>query len=449
MSTVNKTQNFHAGDYHMPFVFLIGQNLPMKNIRNNIIEMNIYESIDSSFMSGKIVLRDSYNERQNMGLTGQEEIEFVLRTNDEADAIDFQTVRGRIYKINNQVGITDNQQIYTLHFVSIEAMRNAQNKVLTAYSGSGDQIFTQVLKNVIKTEKRLQVQKSTNFQKVVGNTMYPFAFIDMVARRSSADKSHGFMFYENHRGYQFHSFDNLHTRTNGEKREPVESFFSTQSLEERDTDTNMRTLKDFAILRTQDTLRDYSDGLLASTNFAYNRLDKTATTTKHNYAKAHSKTPHIDGLYPLYTTTPEEPYKTLFSYDLAKTSVTTSDPSLHTQSATDEVLYDNYSSNLTLRNMRGLSLESMRVKITVNGNSNLAAGDLIHIELPNYEPIVNKTDDRVYDLYLSGNYIIAQINHKVSPEGYVSICECVKDSVNIPYESSPYTIKENLESNEI
>jgi hypothetical protein len=99
--------------------------------------------------------------------------------------------------------------------------------------------------------------------------------------------------------------------------------------------------------------------------------------------------------------------------------------------------------------MRGLSLESMRVKITVNGNSNLAAGDLIHIELPNYEPIVNKTDDRVYDLYLSGNYIIAQINHKVSPEGYVSICECVKDSVNIPYESSPYTIKENLESNEI
>ena len=153
MSTVNKTQNFNAGDYHMPFVFLIGQNLPMKNIRNNIIEMNIYESIDSSFMSGSIVLRDSYNERQNMGLTGQEEIEFVLRTNDEADAIDFQTVRGRIYKINNQVGITDNQQIYTLHFVSIEAMRNAQNKVLTAYSGSGDQIFTQVLKNVIKSIK--------------------------------------------------------------------------------------------------------------------------------------------------------------------------------------------------------------------------------------------------------------------------------------------------------
>ena len=103
----------------------------------------------------------------------------------------------------------------------------------------------------------------------------------------------------------------------------------------------------------------------------------------------------------------------------------------------------------TLETLKWDGKKGSKVTLDLKVAKDSSAGDLIHIELPNYEPIVNKLDDRVYDLYLSGNYIIAQINHKVSPEGYVSICECIKDSVNIPYESSPYTIKENLESNEI
>ena len=443
MSTVDM-HGFSAGDYTLSEMRLYGQNLPYKNIRNNVMELNIYESIDSPMMSGNIILRDGFNHRQNMGLTGQEEIEFTLQTNDKTDIIDFKTFRGRVYKIDKIIGTTDNQQIYTIHFISMEGMRNIQNKVLSAYSGSSDEIVTRILSDVINTKKPLFIQNSTNFQKVLGNTMYPFEFIDMLSRRSSKGSTHGFVFYENHKGYNFHSWDGFAMDFNGVDREPVESFFNTQSYEKTDTITEMRSLRDFAILRTQDTLRDYSDGLLAATHTAYDRLNKTQTNTEYNYITQHESTPHIDGPNPLYTRTPEQPYKTLYDYVLANRSVTTSDPSLHVQSATDERNYDNNSTNLTKRNMRALSAESLRIKIQVHGNSSLAAGSLIHVDLPNYEPLTQQRDDRVHDLYMSGKYVIAQINHKVSPTGYVSICECIKDSVSVGYEESPFTIEENI-----
>lgn len=442
MSTVD-TQGFSAGDYNLPVVRIYGQNLPLKSIRNNILELNLYESIDNHFMSGNIILRDAYNERQNMGLTGQEEIEFTLETNENSDKIDFKRFRGRIYKIDKVVGLTEHQQIYTIHFISKEGMRNVQNKVLSAFSGSGDQIAKKVLRNIINTKKGVMCQKSTNFQKVVGNHMYPFEFIDMVARRSSSDKSHGYVFYENHKGFNFHTWDAFHTNTDGSKKKPIESFFNAHTREFVDTNTAMRTLRDFSILRTQDTLRDYSDGLIASTNYAYDRLSKSQKKTELDYLTQHNSTSHIDGIFPLYTRTPEEPYKTLFSYNLANRSVTSHDNSLHIQSATDDKSYNNNSSNLQKRNMRALSAENLRVKIEVHGNSSIAAGSLIHIDLPNYEPIVNNIDDRVHDLYLSGNYIVAQVNHKVQAQSYVSICECIKDSVSVAYEESPYTIEEN------
>jgi hypothetical protein len=325
----------------------------------------------------------------------------------------------------------------------MEGMRNAQNKVIQAFDGSGDEIVRKILRDVLKTKKGINLEKSTNFQKVLGNQMYPFEFINMIGKRSSANRSHGYVFYENHRGFNFHTWDKFATNFDGSRKEPVESYFNSHTQEKMDTITEMRTLRDFSILRTQDTLRDYIDGLLSSTNYAYNRLEKSQTKTEIDYLTEHNLTSHIDGSFPLYTTTPEETYKTLFDYHLANRSVTTFDNSLHTQSATDERLYNNNSSNLQKRNMRALSAESLRVKIEVHGNSNLAAGSLIHIDLPNYEPIVNNTDDRVHDLYMSGDYIIAQVNHKVQPQGYRSICECIKDSVSTRYEESPYTIDEN------
>jgi hypothetical protein len=86
------------------------------------------------------------------------------------------------------------------------------------------------------------------------------------------------------------------------------------------------------------------------------------------------------------------------------------------------------------------------VKCTVPGNSTLAAGDVVLLNLPSFEPIPTVSpDERVYDEYLSGRWIITNIVHAVSPQNYSTTFDCVKDSTPIPYVSGAIPLESNKE----
>ena len=86
-----------------------------------------------------------------------------------------------------------------------------------------------------------------------------------------------------------------------------------------------------------------------------------------------------------------------------------------------------------------LSHDQLTAKVTVPGNSNLAAGDLIELHVPSYEPI-DKGETRVHDIFLSGRWIITNLVHAIGGERYTSTFDCVKDSVAVEYESTDSTI---------
>ena len=200
---MSTTKDFLAGDYQLQDVVIFGQTLPRLSCRNLMLELNIYESIDTPYMSGNIIIRDTMNHRSNMSMTGQEEIEFELRTNEDSESIDFKTIRGRIYKIENIVPTSNTEQVYTLHFISMDAMRNTQTRVKAAYRGSTDQIISRVLKETLKTNKFYYAEESSKFQHLLGNNMYPFEFIRMCAKRS-VSRDYGtvsYLFFENHKTF--------------------------------------------------------------------------------------------------------------------------------------------------------------------------------------------------------------------------------------------------------
>ena len=145
--------DFLGGDYLMQDVVICGQLLPKVSVRNLMMELNIYESIHTPYMSGNLIIRDTMNHRSNMSMTGQEEIEFTLATNDKSERIDFTKFRGRIYKISDIIPTSAYEQVYTLHFVSMDAIRNTQTRVKSSHKGSPDQITDKVLTNILKTEK--------------------------------------------------------------------------------------------------------------------------------------------------------------------------------------------------------------------------------------------------------------------------------------------------------
>jgi len=439
---MSTTKDFLAGDYQLQDVVIYGQTLPRLSCRNLMLELNIYESINSPYMSGNIILRDTMNHRSNMSMTGQEEIEFELRTNEFAESLDFKTFRGRIYKVSNIIPTSNTEQVYTLHFVSMDAMRNSQTRVKQAYRGSTNSIISDVLTNVLKTQKLFYAEESSKFVHLLGNNRYPFEFIRMAAKRSIS-RDFGtttYSFFENHRGYNFISKSNLFNENKVETREPVESFFTAHQRPQVDTPIEMRTLKSYQIMTTQDTLRDNSNGLLNNTHYTYDRTGKSFSKEISSYATYLNKV-GING-FPLYTNTPESDSHNLFDFPDSTITVSSKDPYIHTQSNTDSQDYSN-SSDRTADALRGSSSYGIKVKVEMHGNSNIGAGDLIHITYPNHEPIVSQSDDKTFDVFLTGNYLVESVNHRVDNNAYVTTCEVIRNSVETAYESNDQSIVDN------
>ena len=437
------TNNFVAGDYILENVVIVGQNLPQIAVKNLMLELNIYESINSPHLTGDLTIRDTMNHRSNLSMTGQEEIQFVLSTNDESEEIDFKTVRGRIYRISNVISTSATEQVYTLHFVTKDAMRNTQTRVKSAYKGSSDVIVSNILTNVLKSKTSFFAEPSNHFMHILGNLRYPFEFIRMCARRSvsndHADKS--YLFYENHRGYNFASRSKLFFDAPFAKRPVHESFFTSYQRPKVDTPEEMRTLLSYRIVTQQDVLRDNINGLLNNSHYNFNRTGKSLSKKISSY-ETYANDRDLDGS-PIYTETPEKDSDRLFDFPDSTITLGSFDPYLHTQSTSDVTSYTNTNPNQP-DSMRETLASNIKIKIELHGNSNLAAGDTIQLDIPNHEPIVNSQDTDVHDVFLSGTYIIENIVHKVDPQSYKCVCDCVRRSVSTRYEDNTQSIDDNL-----
>ena len=99
-----------AGDYKLDNVIVHSASGSI-DIKDLLLELNVYESIHSSNLYGNVTMMDSANHVQNMPIIGQEDIEFTVQTDEDTGTLDFTTFRGRIYKVNNMVRTVERQQV--------------------------------------------------------------------------------------------------------------------------------------------------------------------------------------------------------------------------------------------------------------------------------------------------------------------------------------------------
>ena len=67
------------------------------------------------------------------------------------------------------------------------------------------------------------------------------------------------------------------------------------------------------------------------------------------------------------------------------------------------------------------------LKLTVKGQSYLAAGDVINFNILSVENKV--VSDGALDPQYAGRYVISKIRHRITNDDYIQVLECVKDSV--------------------
>ena len=63
--------------------------------------------------------------------------------------------------------------------------------------------------------------------------------------------------------------------------------------------------------------------------------------------------------------------------------------------------------------------------------------------MPNFEPITNASDDKTSDVFLTGNYLVESINHRVDNNACTTTCEVIRNSVETTYEGNDQSVAEN------
>ena len=230
-----------AGDYFLPNVVLHnheGEGLtPDKkghDIKAIMQELNIYESIFKSGITGSVVINDATNIVGNLPIQGTETLSFRLSTPNDTTPLGIINATQEtgqpfhIYKLADKQQLSEGMQFFVLHFASREFMRNTRVRVSQALEGGIHNMVQEIVANpdYLDSRKFLYFQQTRNQDKFVIPNLRPFSAIDFLCSKAmpSNSKSAGYLFYETTKGFHFRSFESLLYTSAGVKRTAKQTF---------------------------------------------------------------------------------------------------------------------------------------------------------------------------------------------------------------------------------
>ena len=187
-----------------------------------------------------------------------------------------------------------------------------------------------------------------------------------------------------------------------------------------------------------DTLKNIQSGLFASRLLVHDAFNKTLKTHDFNYKDEFAKSFHTaDEKGGVNMLTPDTPWsdtgKPLFEHPNSRLMTVKGTSKTHND-------YEFPPSNevLQLRLSQMASLQNMNLTLTVYGNTQVKAGDVIKFKNPIVKP-VGQGKDNEENPYNSGRYLVMAVRHVVNREADLSetIIRCFKDCVSTPYPEEP------------
>ena len=139
------------------------------DIRDVMLECNIYESISRNFLLGECIISDSVALLENAKLFGQESIRIRFKqatgSGDEPHIDDTIDQVFRIYKIDSVTRIDSANQVFKINFCSTEMLASKRIRISQAFRGSLTDIAAQIAEDHLKiVNKNLDTKCTPYFQ---------------------------------------------------------------------------------------------------------------------------------------------------------------------------------------------------------------------------------------------------------------------------------------------
>jgi hypothetical protein len=441
-------------DYQLSDINLIspmqGGKIPLMGL---LVELNLFEDIYSSSITGQIVLSDALGIVSNFLMNGSEFVELTLRKfNDDELPI---KRNFRVYKIADRVmGDSTNYEIYTLNICSEEFLISEQYRISKSFKGQKisdivTSIMVDYLKVGLKNTKQIYIEPTTGLYDFILPNKKIFETVNWLATYAQPDSKNpgaDFVFYENSLGYFFNSLQTLY------KQDPWQTFkydpknISTKGIS-NDLQEQITNVMSFEVLNFFDVLGGITDGTFNNRVISIDPVTRKKTVTDFNYNDffARSESLNKAALINNYKDRVgkkmyEAPPKDLQAGTLRLvTSNSQQKKNAWVSQKPDAVANDIFIEKYMPNRVSQLGqINYTRLKITVPGSPQLMVGKTINFMTFGISPDSfsrpDESTERKPDPLYSGKYLITAVRHVVKKDNtYITVMEICSDSGSVAY----------------
>ena len=406
-----------AGDVSIDEVSIISLNGLVQEITPQVIGIDIYEDLFGTFITGKIHVMDSQELTSLFPLVGEEILKINLRT---PTFIDEEAYIGEffIYKMDDVVKEKDRELIYTLHFISKEAIINLNTKISRTFAGKPSDIAKTILTAdwSLYSKKKINVEETSNETKYISNFWDPLYNLTYLCDNAiNPNNSPSYIFYENKYGLNFVSLESLY----GVDAVFQKFIWDNYSAEVDSLGGSRKVLeKDYQrVLEIQPSthfnyMQRLKSGMYGSETITYDVVTKQYSHT--SFRPEFNKFKHLNNS-PLWS-------------DKAPNLVG-SNVYFVPKYYNNFDNYDDVTRARTIGHRKSIlsQAEASKVTISVFGRTDYSVGKKVYLEMPKNTQITG-SDTEWENRIVSGNYIISAVCHNITRTSHTCVLELSKDS---------------------
>ena len=430
-------------------------------ISSGISEISYYESILTSTTSMEVTLMDAGGgnidgKQTNIlsgFLRGGEEVEIILEDSQGTK------LKTNLYTNTIKSGDVGTQKVsLNMSLFPKEYLSNEQTRVVRRYDGKISESVKKILKDpriFSLNDSEIDVEDTENNYNFIGNDRKPLYIFDWLSSKSipvgKTGSCAGFFFFNANNKYQFKSVDGLLSQS--PKRKFIYTNTPPSKSDEYSDGTRGKilqyTIDENINIQNKMQIGTYNTRILYFDPYSFKVdavINSAVEVSKSSPERSGDvDTPQVSGASPQKGNantagrTLDFIEKKFLNPDLPCRLMCVvkdngnlpfgkdSEKQLETWKQNPTTMNDRKDLTLHQSIARYNQLFSNKITVTVPGDFNLHAGDIIYCEFPN--PSANNTMESTINNELSGNYLIADVNQTVTRQSHYTYLNLVRDSV--------------------
>lgn len=417
----------------------LGQPYEFKPV---LLYFNYYEDLYNNYITGDLTINDSVGFLSTLSFSGNDYLILAFSkpgTNDKVEKT------FRIYKVSNRHLTKDQNESYTLHFCSEEALLSEQYRVSKSYMNTKvSDIVKDIVFNKLKVDAKkfpaANLEETKNVRNIVVPNFKPFEALNWLCTQaiSGDSKTQGssYLFFENILGYNFRSLQSLFKdKVYASYKYEPKNLNTPNDPRIQDLPREKTNVLSFEPVSHFDTLNTVNSGFFANELIAIDTIRLQYKIHDFDYQKyfAGAQKLNPQGLLTSaqnrFGDTANKTYKSVLKMVTTNTNELTENEYIKShQPDVKDILIE---TTVPYRTAQLSHINYIKYKILIPGDPLMTVGRIIDFTLPE---ITRTSEGKDPDKFYSGKYLVTAIKHSIDIEGkFSTMMEISKESLPNSY----------------